>query len=93
MGPGTQELDAGLIAYLHSAAGQERHPAAQVSGLRTLPEIQLRAIRTQLILEMMDLPIILLADIAILRLNRFMKIWIIRHLLLLEIRRRKDIRR
>ena len=36
VGAGAQQLDAGLVADLHPAAGEQRDPAAQVGGLGAL---------------------------------------------------------
>ena len=65
-----QQLQAGLIADLHAPAGQQRHAAGQVRRLRPLREIQLRAGGTELVVEMMDRLIVLLADVAVPRLRQ-----------------------
>jgi hypothetical protein len=70
MRAGAQQFEAGLIADLHAAAGQQRHAAGQVRQLRALREIQLRARGAELIVEMMDGLIVLLADVAVPRLRQ-----------------------
>src|SRR6185436_2105694 len=67
-GPRPQQLEAGLISDFHAAARHERDPAAQVCQLAAFREIQLRARRAQLVVEVMDRRVLLLADIARLRL-------------------------
>ena len=64
---GAEELDAGLVADLHPAAGQEGHPAAEVGRLGPLVEVQRAAVRAQLVVEVVDLDVVLLADVAVLR--------------------------
>ena len=66
---GPQQLDARLIADLHASAREQRHAPAQIRRFAALPEIQLRAIRAELVIEMMDRRIVLLADVAVLRLD------------------------
>src|SRR5581483_7278692 len=69
-----QQFDAGLITDLHPPAGQQRHASAQVGKFGPLAIIRLRARRTRLVVEMVDLRIVAFADVAILRLGRFAKI-------------------
>ena len=93
-----QQLDAGLIADLDASAGQQRDASAQIRRLGALGEIELRARRAQLVVEMMDRRILLLADIAMLRLGRFAELGFvvavdIRGAVLHETFRRKNIRR
>src|SRR6185503_19274715 len=59
-----QELEAGLVADLHAAAGEQRHTAAQVGELGALPEVQLRARRAELVVEVVDGRVVLLANVA-----------------------------
>ena len=66
-----QQLEARLIADLHASAGQQRDAAAQVRQFGSLVEIELRARRTHLIVEMVDHRELLLADVAMLRIGRF----------------------
>ena len=61
---GAQQLEAGLIADLHAPAGEQRDAAAQVGELGALGEVDLRARRAQLIVEVMD-RVVLLADVAV----------------------------
>ena len=62
---GAQQLEARLVADLHPPARQQRDAAAQVGELRALAEVQLRAGRAELVVEMVDLRILLLADVAV----------------------------
>ena len=95
--PRAQQLEPGLVADLDAAAGEQRHAAAQVGQLRALGEVELRARRAQLVVEVMDHRVLLLADVAVLRLHRLPR----RHLVLasawtivrLESARRKHVRR
>jgi hypothetical protein len=59
-----QQLEAGLVADLHASAGQERHPAVEIGQLGALREVQLRAGRAQLVVEMVNVRVFLLADVA-----------------------------
>ena len=88
-----QQLDARLIADLHPSAGEQRHAPAQVRRLRALAIVQRRALGAELVVKMMDGGVILLADVAVLRLDHFAELRVIRHFLLREIRRRQDVRR
>ena len=81
-----QQLDAGLIADFHASAGEQRHAPAQVGQFAALAPVQFRAGRAKLVVEMVDLRVILLADVAILRLDGLVEIGIVRHFLLLESR-------
>ena len=69
-GAAPQQLQAGLMADFDASAGHERHPAPEIGQLAALREIQLRARRAQLVIEMMNGRVFLLADIAGLRLPR-----------------------
>src|ERR1035437_10083573 len=91
--PGAQQFDAGLITDLHASAGEQCHAPAQIRRLRALDKIQLRALRTKLVVEMVDGRVILFADVAILRFDDFAEFRVVRDFLLLEILRRKNIRR
>jgi hypothetical protein len=53
--PGTEELDAGLVAYLHPATSKQRHATVQVRRFGALAKIQPRAGRAELIVKVMDL--------------------------------------
>ena len=67
---GAQQLQPGLVADLHAAAGEQRHASAQVGQLGALAEVELRARRAQLVVEMVDDGVLLLADVAVQRLDR-----------------------
>jgi hypothetical protein len=77
MRSGAQKFDAGLITNFHATAGQQRHATAQIRRLGPLDPIQLRALWTKLVVEMMDGRVILFADVAILRLDDLAEIGII----------------
>ena len=59
-----QQLDPGLVADLHPPTGQERDPPAQVRRLGALGEVEVAARRAELVVEVMDLGVGLLADVA-----------------------------
>ena len=65
--PGAQELDAGLVADLDPAAGEQRDAAAQVGGLGALGVVELGARRAELVVEVVDVAELLLAHVAVLR--------------------------
>ena len=67
---GAQQLDPGLVADLHPPAGQHRHAALEVGGLRPLREVERGARRAQLVVEVVQLAVGLLADVAVLLLDR-----------------------
>src|SRR5436190_1253824 len=89
----TQQFYPRLITDLHAPAREQRNAPAQIRRLRALAEIQLRARRTKLVVKVMDGGVILFADVATLRLDHFAEVWIIFDLVLLEILRRKNVRR
>jgi hypothetical protein len=70
MGAAAQQLEAGLVADLDAPAGQQRDPAAQVGQFGALGEVERRARRAQLIVEVVDDREPRLADVAVLRLDR-----------------------
>ena len=90
---GAQQLDARLITDFYTAAREQRHAPAQVRHFTALAPVQFRAGRAKLVVEMMNLRVVLFADIAILRLDRFMEVRVVPHFHLLKIQRRKNIRR
>ena len=51
---GAQQLDARLVADLHAPAGEQRDAPAQVGRLGALAEVQLRAGRAELVVEVVD---------------------------------------
>ena len=66
----SQELEAGLVADLHATAGQQRDAPAQIGQLGALREIEVTARRAQPVVEMMNGRVLLLADVAMLRVGR-----------------------
>ena len=93
MGPGAQELDACLVTNLDAASREQRHAALQIGRFRALAIIQLRAGRAELIVKMMNLRVVLFADVTVLRLHHFAKVRIIHDLVLLKFPGRKHIGR
>ena len=61
-----QELQARLVADLHPPAGEERDPTAQIGELAALAEVELGAGGTELVVELVDREVVLLADVAVL---------------------------
>ena len=61
-----QQLDACLVADLHAAAGEQGHRAGQVGEFGPLREVELGAARTELVVEVVDLAVVRLADVAVL---------------------------
>ena len=68
-GAGAQQLDPGLVADLHAPAGEQRDAAAQVGRLRPLGVVEVAARRAHLVVERVQLPVRLLADVAVLFLD------------------------
>ena len=66
---GSQQLDPGLVADLDATAGEQRDAAREVGGLGALGVVELGARRAQLVVEVMDLGVLLLADVTVLRLD------------------------
>jgi hypothetical protein len=62
----SEQLDARLIADLHTPAREERDPTAQIRQLAPLSIVQLRARRAHLIVEVVDLRERRLAPVAVL---------------------------
>ena len=54
VGAAAQQLEAGLVADLDAPAGEQRDPAAQIGELGALGEVERRAGRAQLIVEVVD---------------------------------------
>ena len=88
---GPQQLEARLVADLDPASRQQRHPSPEVGQLGSLGKVELRAGGAHLIVEVMDDGVFLLADVAVLRLDRLPELWIV-DLPLLERGRREDVR-
>src|ERR1700716_2522275 len=74
---GSQQLDPGLVADLDAPAGEERDAAAQVGRLCALPVIEVAALRTQLVVEGVQLDVGLLADVAVLRLDQLAELRVV----------------
>src|SRR5688572_12579834 len=91
MGARAQQFDSRLIANLDASTGEKRDPPAEVGRLRTLAEVQLRATRAKLIVEMVNLRVVLFADITVLRLHDFTKVCVADYLVLFEAGRRMHI--
>jgi hypothetical protein len=89
--PRAQQLDAGLIADLHPPAGQQRDAPAQIRQFGALAEIQFRARRAKLIVEMVNCGVVALADVTILGLDDFTEIWVVLDFLRLEAGRRRQV--
>src|SRR6185436_20090293 len=85
---GAEELDPGLVADLHPSARQQRDAAAQVGGLRALAEVEVAALRAELVVERVQLAVLALADVAVVRLEALASL---RGILVLL--RREDVRR
>ena len=71
VGSRSEQLDAGLVADLHSATGEQRHPAGQVGRLPSLGVVEVTAGRAHLVVEGVDCRVALLADIAMEGLKAF----------------------
>jgi hypothetical protein len=82
---GPQQLDARLVTDLHPSAGEQRHASAQIRQFGALAEIQLRARRTELVVEVMNRRVILFADVTVLRLDDLAELRIVLHLLRLDL--------
>ena len=67
---GAQQLDPRLVADLHPSAREHRDPALEVGRLRALREVERGARRAELVVEGVELPVGLLADVAVLLLER-----------------------
>ncbi len=93
MRPGPEQFDAGLIADFDAAAGEQRHAPAQIRQLGPLAKVQFRAVRTDLVVKMVEGRIILFADVTILRLDDFAEVGIAGDLPRLEIGRWRQVGR
>ena len=90
---GAQQLDPRLVADLHAAAGEQRDAAAQVGGLGALAEVEVAARQAELVVERVQLDVVLLADVAVLRLDRLPELGVVLDVDLLEPGRREDVGR
>ena len=88
---GPEELDPRLVADLDPPAGQQRHAAAEVGRLGALGEVELGARRTELVVEVVDVGELLLADVAVLGLDRLPEVGIAGLFALLEAAGRKNV--
>ena len=79
-----KQLDPGLVADLDAAAGEQRDAAGEVGGLGALGEVEVPAGRTELVVEGMELGVVLLADVAVLRLEQLAEVGVVLDLGLLE---------
>ncbi len=64
-GAGPEQLDAGLVADLDPSAGEQRHLAREVGGFGALGEVEGCAGGAQLVVEVVDCEVALLADVAV----------------------------
>ena len=92
VGAGTQQLDAGLEADLHAPTCEQRHATAQIGGLGALGVVEACARRTQLIVEVMQCGVVLLAHVAVERFRRVEQLRFLIHRVLHEIRRSEESR-
>jgi hypothetical protein len=75
-----QELESGLVADLHPPAGEQGDPAGEIGRLLALSEVEVAAIRAELVVEVMQRPVVLLAGVAVTLLEqhtrrRFERLW------------------
>ena len=70
-GSGTQQLNAGLVANLDTPSGQQRYTPPQVGKFRSLHEVKLGALRTHLVVKMVDHAVVDLANVAVVRIRGF----------------------
>ncbi len=82
-----QQLDARLVADLDATAREQRDAAPQVGGLGALAVVEVAAGRAELVVERVDLEVALLADVAVLRLDRLAELGVVLDLGLRELRR------
>jgi hypothetical protein len=89
---GAEELEAGLVADLDAAAGEERGTAAEIGELRALREVEIAAGGTELIVEVMERGVVLLAHVAVPLFDRLAELRIV-DVALLEPLGGEDVRR
>ena len=75
MSTGTEQFNAGLVANFHPSAGEQRYSSAQVGQFGALAEIEISALGTKLIVKMVNLRVILFADVAVLGFDNFAGRW------------------
>ena len=90
---GAEQLDPGLVADLHPAAGEERHPVPSGRPSPTACVVEVPARGAELVVERMDADVVLLADVAVLRLDDLAELGIAFDVGLLEPVGREDVRR
>ncbi len=90
---GAKQLDAGLVADLDAAAREQGDAAGEIGELAAFLQVELGARRTQLVVEVVDRRVVLLADVAVARLDDLAERRIVFHLVLREPRRRQHVRR
>ncbi len=94
LGTAAQQFDARLVADLHAAAGEQHDHPGHVGEFAALGEVQRGALGAQLVVEVMDLAVADLADVAVLRFDGFAERCLVRNvddLVLLEVRRRMEV--
>ena len=77
LGAGAEELDAGLVADLDAAAGEQGDAAAEVGGLGAFAVVEVGAVRAELVVEVVDARGSLLADVAVLRLDHLAEVGVV----------------
>ena len=91
LGAGAQKFDARLVTNLQTAAGQQRDTPTQIRELGSLAEVQVAALGAKLIVEMVSGGIMLLADVAMLCLEKLASFGISIGIMLMKISGRKHI--
>ena len=64
---GAEELDRRLVADLHPCAGDQRGPSREVAGPVAALEVELATVDAEVIVEVVERPVLGLADVAIAR--------------------------
>ena len=90
--PGAQKLDARLVSDLHPPTRQQSHPALQIRQFGPLLKVELRALRTELVIESVNLGVVALANVAMLLLLQLSGRRLLPDRLRLKPRGRKHIR-
>jgi hypothetical protein len=65
MGAAAEEFESGLVADFDAAAGEEGNAAGQVGEFGSLAKVEFGAGGAHLVVEVMDLGVLLLADVAV----------------------------
>ena len=87
-----QQFDPGLVADLDPSTGEQRHGARQVGELAAFRIVELGAVGTELVVEVVDLAVLDLADVAVLLVDG-LAIHRIVDVVLAEVLGRVDVRR